>query len=365
MKGQFFEKIKSGKRLKVGGKFVSTHRDLAAHQPMSPIWEQRALEVVREIADYESSRPTPAGEEYSLACSASKQPLQLGKWVGRSDHGEKEVIFAARVNPEVAIFIELPSIFVLHREQIYSCQLKDIGVSEQLMQAAKNTHNKFKGSKIARNPATGKTEEKFWQEGKTYVAGLDEAGRGAWAGPIMAAAVLVSPDSDIPTVQDSKALSPADREKLEQEVKEKLPYGIGSVSSEEIDKIGIDPANRLAFERAVSDLRQRHPGCTIDHIIVDGNPIKPGTITFPAPHSSITQGEITSKSIAAASILSKTGRDRIMTQLDQEHPGYGFAEHKGYGTPQHQKALARLGVCPVHRASYAPVRAHLSPSLGI
>jgi ribonuclease HII len=365
MRGQFFEKIKSGKRLKVGGKFVSTHRDLSQPHPMPSSWEQRALEVVRAIADHESSQPTPAGEESSIPCPTLDLPLQLGKWVGRSDHGEKEVIFAARVNPDTYLFIELPEMFILRREEAYSCQLKENSILEQLMQAAKNTHNKYKGSKIARNPATGKTEEKFWHEGKTCVVGLDEAGRGAWAGPIMAAAVLVSPASEVPVVQDSKALSAADREKLEEEVKQKLPYGIGSVSSEEIDKIGIDPANRLAFERAVSNLQQRHPECRIDHIIVDGNPIRPGTISFPAPYSCITQGEITSKSIAAASILSKTGRDRLMVQLDQEYPGYGFAEHKGYGTPQHQKALARLGVCPVHRSSYAPVRAHLSPSLGL
>jgi len=365
MRGQFFEKIKAGKRLRVGGKFTSTHRDVSGHLPMTPAWEQRALEVVREIADHECRQPTAAGDEVSLDSQLLGSKLQLGKWAGRSDHGEKEVIFAARINPDVALFIELPHAFIFHHEQVYSCQLHDSQILEKLMQASKNTHNKFKGSKVSRNPATGKTEEKFWQEGKTWLVGLDEAGRGAWAGPIMAAAVLVSPSADIPAVQDSKALNAEDREKLEQTIKQNLPYGIGSVSSEEIDKIGIDPANRLAFERAVADLLARNPECQIDHIIVDGNPIRPGTISFPAPHSSITQGETSCKAIAAASILSKTGRDRIMVEMDKECPGYGFAEHKGYGTPQHQKALAKLGVCPIHRASYAPVRAHLSPGLGI
>jgi len=365
MRGQFFEKIKSGKRVRVGGKFIPTHRDTPEHLPMSDAWQERLRGVINDLAGYEAGQPTPAGEQQIMVSPTLGSTVSLGKWVGRTDSGEREVIFAAQLNDRATLFIELPNAYVSHDQQIFSCPLPEGEVVQNLMKAAKNTHNKFKGSKIARNPATGKTEEKFWQEGKQCIVGLDEAGRGAWAGPIVAAAVLVDPSTHLPAVQDSKALSPEERQIMEQEIKQNAKFGVGSVSPEEIDNIGIDPANRLAFERAITDLVARHPETQVDHVVIDGNPIKPDNLHISYPFSCITKGEVTSRAIAAASILAKTCRDRNMEAFGAEHPEYGFAEHKGYGTPQHQLALGKLGPCPIHRTSYAPVRASMVPSLGI
>ena len=358
MRGLFFEKIKSGKKVKVGGKFMPTHRDMQKQLHMPTHWEARALDVARAIAEYEVAKPTPAGEEAEITLPVNNENISLGKWVGRSDAGDKEVIFAAKLNTATYMFVENNNIYIVHDNSSFFHPIQEQDLIEKFMKAAQNTHNKYKGSKIAKNPATGATEAEYWNKGIVAIGGLDEAGRGAWAGPIVSAAVCLTRGNvdQLPAVQDSKALSKEDREAMEAKIKACVPYGVGEVSAEEIDKIGIDAANRLCFERAVSALHASFPSSKIDHLVIDGNPIPEGKVHFDCPYSCITQGEKTSKAVAAASILAKTHRDRILEKYGKEYPGYGFEEHKGYGTPQHQKALKSLGACACHRQTYAPIR---------
>lgn len=184
-----------------------------------------------------------------------------------------------------------------------------------------------------------------------HVCGVDEAGRGPWAGPVSAAAVILNPDDLPPGIDDSKALTEKRRAALEPLIKSRaLAWGVGFASVEEIDELNILHATGLAMRRAVEALAHAPV-----HALVDGN----YRFKLPCAVTPVVKGDSQSLSIAAASILAKTARDRLMIEMDATYPGYGFASHKGYNAPIHQKALQTLGPCPEHRRSWAPIKALL------
>jgi ribonuclease HII len=196
-------------------------------------------------------------------------------------------------------------------------------------------------------------EREFWDAGYPLLAGVDEAGRGAWAGPLVAAAV-VFPSEDVALspllgrVDDSKRMAPAIREALLPEIQAlALGIGIGWVGADELDEVGLGAANRLAMMRAVAGLPLQPSYLLIDYL------------TLPAiscHQRGIPHGDALSLSIAAASVVAKVTRDRWMVSQDASYSGYGFARHKGYGTGLHREALARLGPCLLHRRSFEPVK---------
>lgn len=192
-------------------------------------------------------------------------------------------------------------------------------------------------------------EARHWSRGIAHVAGIDEVGRGCLAGPVVAAAVVFSPDLQlISGVRDSKQLSPKRREQLFQMIADAaVDYGIGVVDSSVIDAINILQAARQAMRIAVEQLAER-PG----HLLIDGREV----VDLPIPQTAIVKGDQSCFSIAAASILAKVTRDRMMVALETTYPGYSFARHKGYGTAQHLAALRLHGPTPIHRRSFAPVR---------
>jgi ribonuclease HII len=188
------------------------------------------------------------------------------------------------------------------------------------------------------------------------LAGVDEAGRGPLAGPVAVAAVILDPARRIAGLGDSKALSEAAREALFPHIQSTaLAFAIVLVHADEIDRLNILQATLEGMRRAVAGL-----GTPPTHVLVDGNRVPPG---LPVPAEAVVKGDARVAAISAASILAKVARDRWMLALDAEHPGYGFAAHKGYPTPDHLEALRRLGPCPAHRRSFAPVRAAMSPPL--
>ena len=203
-----------------------------------------------------------------------------------------------------------------------------------------------------------RVERELWSAGASRVAGVDEVGRGPLAGPVVAAAVVlprrpsgeVSRASWIGRLRDSKQLSAGRREELAAIIEEHSEYGIGMVSAQVIDQINILRATRLAMWRAVAAL-----GVPPDALIIDGREVVDGGIVQRA----VVKGDVRCASVAAASIVAKVARDRLMCELDERFPGYGLAVHKGYGTAQHREALARLGTSTLHRLSFAPVRAAL------
>jgi len=180
------------------------------------------------------------------------------------------------------------------------------------------------------------------------VCGVDEAGRGPWAGPVCAAAVILKPRAVPSGVDDSKKLSAARREALEIEIKQRaVAWGVGFASVAEIAQLNILHATGLAMRRAVEAM-QTAP----IFALVDGN----YAFNLPCPVKTVVGGDAISASIAAASILAKTARDRLMMQMDDIYPGYGFSGHKGYRAPIHAEALLRLGPCPEHRLTWGPVK---------
>ena len=194
-------------------------------------------------------------------------------------------------------------------------------------------------------------EDQARREGHAVIAGVDEAGRGPWAGPVVAGAVILDPvnlSSELRRgLDDSKKLKPEKREDLLMRLEREARIGVGQADVSEIDSLNILQATLLAMARAVEDL-----GVTPDMALVDGN----SEPQLACPVRCVVRGDGQSLSIAAASIAAKVTRDRIMAGLAETFPGYGWETNAGYGTKEHQMALDRLGVTPEHRVSYAPIK---------
>lgn len=182
------------------------------------------------------------------------------------------------------------------------------------------------------------------------ICGIDEAGRGPWAGPVVAAAVILPAKGRPKGLADSKKLTAAAREELAEAIRACAQVGVGAANVEEIDALNILQATYLAMRRALEALPQPPVAA-----LIDGN----GAPDLPCPVEMIIDGDAHVASISAASIIAKVERDRLMLEACGLYPGYGFSRHKGYGAPEHQRALAELGPCPLHRLSFKPVRAAL------
>ena len=194
-------------------------------------------------------------------------------------------------------------------------------------------------------------EERAASLGYRSVAGIDEAGRGPLAGPVVAAAVILPEDYDLVGLNDSKQVAPRQRERLFRLIRDQaIAIGVGIVSAADVDRMNILQATLTGMQLAVRRLR-----VAADYLLIDG--ITP--VPLPLPQQTIRKGDSRSPSIAAASIVAKVVRDRMMTGYDRLYPGYGFARHKGYGSAEHRAAIARLGPSPLHRLTFGGVREYL------
>ena len=197
--------------------------------------------------------------------------------------------------------------------------------------------------------------------GIAVIAGIDEAGRGAWAGPVVAAAVVLPLDQcnlarDLGGVRDSKLLGVRQRGHWADKILETASaVGVGQATADEVDTLGVVPATRCAMTRAYHELDPYPDHLLIDYILIPESDL---------PQTALPKGDVIVLSIAAASIIAKVSRDKVMIELEEHYPGYGFARHKGYGTSVHQDALAVLGPSPVHRRSFAPIATLLSSTTG-
>jgi ribonuclease HII len=201
------------------------------------------------------------------------------------------------------------------------------------------------------------TEEEQRTAGFTAIAGVDEVGVAPLAGPVLAAAVILPPDIHLPQLNDSKQLTPVQRDVLyEQIMAVACTVHMGMATVEEIDRLNILQATRLAHRRAIMGLSVRP-----QLVLIDGR--FPANV--PVPQLVVIDGDATCASIAAASVVAKVTRDRLMTDLDPRYPSYGFAQHKGYGTKQHLDAIRRHGLTPLHRRSFLPVRVRQESLLAV
>ena len=190
-------------------------------------------------------------------------------------------------------------------------------------------------------------EAQAWRTGVTLIAGVDEAGRGPLAGPVVAAAVIIAPDRRIKGLADSKVLTPEQREALFHVISERaVGVGVGIVDHETIDRINILQATKVAMAEALAQLTVRP-----DLVITDFVALR----DLACPQKNLVDGDARCATVAAASIVAKVTRDRLMVEADQRFPEYGFARHKGYATPEHLAALDRWGPCPLHRRTFAGV----------
>ena len=201
---------------------------------------------------------------------------------------------------------------------------------------------------MAKNPGL-EVEREFWQQGKLRIAGVDEAGLGSLCGPIVAAAVVLPAHCTMMAgVRDSKLLSAAQRDRLFAQILDQATsIGVGIATVAEIERFNVLRASYLAMQRS---LRRVAP---IDHALIDGREIKQADL---GAHTAIVDGDATSYAIACASIIAKVRRDRFLRRLAKRYPGYGWERNAGYGTKEHLSAIAKLGVTPVHRRSYAPIQ---------
>jgi ribonuclease HII len=214
-------------------------------------------------------------------------------------------------------------------------------------------------------------EQGLWKAGYLHIAGIDEAGRGAWAGPVCAAAVVLPPDPgllrELHGVRDSKLMTPQAREAWAPLIRNAaLAWGVGFASDQEIDALGILPATKLAATRALDFLTSPNLVASIHPVAsplspFPFSPVLPDFLVtdyliFPnldLPQTALVKGDRLSLSVAAASVLAKTARDALMRGMEADFPGYGFGQHKGYGTALHRQAIHCLGLCPIHRRSFA------------
>lgn len=196
------------------------------------------------------------------------------------------------------------------------------------------------------------------ERGYQCIAGLDEAGRGPLAGPVMAAACIIPAGVFLPGIDDSKKLSASQRQGIYELIlaSPQICYAIASATHQEIDKHNIYQSSMLAMLRAVEKLQQKP-----DYLLVDGMKL-PASAT---PHEKIIKGDAKSQSIAAASILAKVTRDHLMDEYHRQWPQYGFDKHKGYATPQHLAALKAFGPCPIHRMNFEPIKSTYSKSVDL
>lgn len=202
---------------------------------------------------------------------------------------------------------------------------------------------------------TTRLENVYRKQGYANIVGLDEAGKGAWAGPVVAGAVLLPEKIDLPKLNDSKLLRAPQREELyDLIVNGAVAWGVGVVDAYLVDEIGLAQAHRQAMQDALREM-----SIQIDLVLADGIGInRLGFETI-----CVVKGDQKVRSIAAASILAKVTRDRLMKEFAKEYPGYGFDEHKGYGTQRHQEAIAQHGICPLHRLSYSPIQIYWQQNL--
>ena len=230
--------------------------------------------------------------------------------------------------------------------------------SDELLAACEQDSRKAIGTLLRRYQRQQKDKERLmqmyryehvaWQQGHTLVAGVDEAGRGPLAGPVSVAAVILPHDIYLPKLNDSKKLSAKVRDELYDEIQEKaIAIGTALIDAQTIDRINIYQATINGMYESIFQLQPAPQEVLIDAVHLEN---------LPMPSESIIKGDAKSASIAAASIIAKVTRDRLMDEYDKKWPQYGFAQHKGYGTAQHIAALKEYGPCPIHRLSFEPVK---------
>ncbi len=346
--------IKQGKRVKAGSKWLPTHRALpVCPDPLPGAYRVRLGEVLRCLAAAEKAKPSPPGQSFSIQIKGRAATGLSYKWLGKDDAEKRVGIAGVMIDSQHHLSVEMGAVPVAYfheGEKVYRLEVPgDLHAS--FSEILSRTPNKFIGQERAQ-PSTGVLDLEAFQQ-HTCIAGLDESGRGTIVSSLVAACVLITPDSPLPPVYDSKVIGRPDRERLFGEIEQSgVAFAFATVDAEAIDRIGITEANAMAFDLAI-DACERKAGRPAGLLLIDGGKLP---VKAPRPKRFVTKGESVSRAIAAASIIATTVHERLMRELHQKYPQWGFDKNMGYARPDHLEALQRFGICPEHRKSFSPVK---------
>lgn len=346
----FIEGIKSGQRVKAGSKWLRTHVGLTANAALPAKYLGRIQHIMGLLAAAEVAKPTAPGRSMLLNIEHPKGRLGATfKWLGKDNQGKRIGLFGVEIDDLRFLTVDLstlpPSGFWHEGSSIAKVE-----VPQQLhalfQEALARTPNKFIGEEAVL-PSSGVTDERIFQMGKKAIVGVDDAGRGSWAGPLIVGAVLITPESRLPDVFDSKQLDRGARQDIFRKIQESgITISWAVIERKELDAIGVSAANAKAIQQAFEACN-----APTAELLVDGSP-QP----LPLPATFLTKGESTSKAIAAASIIATAIHEQCMLKLHDTFPAWDFKTNLGYGTPAHLELLKQLGPSPAHRMSYKPMK---------
>ena len=355
----FIESIKEGRRVKVGDVWLLTHRGRGASSlPLPHSYAERVQEILFVLTAAEKAAPSAPGQTKVIEVRHPKGLRgQTYKWLGMNAAGERIGLVGVRVGQDHYLTVDLagatPEAFFHNNGCIFRVSVP-VDLHPVFHEILARTPSRYIGQEPP-HPSTGATEEQVFKECQV-VQGCDDAGRSAYAGPLVVASVCLTPDTCLPPVFDSKQIRHEEREHIYQQIIESgVPFAWAKVDAAEIDSIGLTAANAKAIAEAVR-LCEIKDGRKAERVLVDGSPQPLGLdrkVTF------LTRGESSSRAIAAASIVATVAHGQLMKFLHMRYPGWGFDRNRGYGNAEHLRLLEQNGLCPEHRRSFAPVKKFL------
>ena len=354
----FIEDIKKGRRVKAGGSWIPTHKAAKrfSSKPLSPSYVARAEEVMAYLADTERIRPSGPGQTQPVDIKSKKGVSAASyKWLGKDDSGKRVAIVGVWVDAGHYLSIDLtsaiPEAFLHDSGEVFRLAVP-LGLHRVFSEILDRTPAKFIGKEEVR-PSSGVSDQQILDGGGVLI-GSDESGRGCGAGPIVSASLMLTRETVLPDVFDSKQLVAGERRKIYEQLQASgIPYAISKIDAAELDEIGITAANARVIQQSVLDCEVR-AGRTVEHVLVDGSTMDLALgnrkVTF------LTKGEMTSRAIAAASIIATCAHEDLMLELAKAYPGWNFEKNRGYLDPEHIKLLGTIGLSPVHRKSFNPMK---------
>ena len=352
--GPFIEMIKQGRRVKAGTHWLSTHKSLPLCQEAVPsACLPRIAEVLHCLADAEKAKPSPPGQSALINIKGKAGAGFSYKWLGKDEMGKRVAIVGVRIDDQHHLSVELggaPAAYFHQDGRVYQMEVPP-ELRAAFSEILSRTPGKFIGAE-ALQPSSGVLDQEAFKQ-CNCVCGLDESGRGTISGPLVVGAILITPDSKLPVVYDSKQLDRAARQNLFSEIEQSgIAFVYSVVDAQTIDRIGITGANALAFDLA-AEACEKKAGKQADLLLIDGGklPLKTARkVQF------VTKGESVSRAIAAASIVATAIHERLMLDLHKRYPQWGFDRNLGYGQAGHLAALEEHGICPEHRKSFNPIK---------
>lgn len=349
--------IKQGKKVKVGTKWLFTHKALrVSEDPIPAAYQDRLVQIVGILAMAEKSRPSGAGTNKELNIGGKAGIGMSYKWLGKNEANLRTGIVGVGIDADHYLSVEMssPPMAFFHKEgKVYRMEVPS-ELHSVFSEILSRSPSKYLGGEEVQ-ASTGVSDTQAFTTADCIV-GVDDSGRGTLAGPFIAAAVMLKVNSELPEVFDSKVMERDARNELAQTLKKSgLIYACVSISAEVIDKIGITQANIEGFDMAIAEC-ERKAGVQAGAVLIDGGKL---ALKTQRPVSFLTKGESTSRAIAAASVLATSAHEEIMREMHLKYPDWGFDTNLGYGNKEHMRLIKVKEPSEIHRRSFNPLRTRL------